>query len=105
MTKLMPFYETGLEAGGFEKGIEEVVAAVLASPHFLYRGVVPDAGQENEEYFALDDIELASRLSFFLWSQGPDAELLDLAIAGRLSELAGDGSAGTRMLKIRASAR
>jgi hypothetical protein len=86
MTTLLPFYETGLEAGGFEKGIEEVVAAVLASPHFLYRGVVPDAGQENDEYFALDDIELASRLSFFLWSQGPDAELLDVALAGRLSE-------------------
>ncbi len=86
MTTLLPFYETGLEAGGFEKGIEEVVAAVLASPHFLYRGVVPDAGQENDEYFALDDIELASRLSFFLWSQGPDAELLDVALAGRLGE-------------------
>lgn len=86
LSTLMPFYMTGLEAGGFEKGIEEVVAAVLASPHFLYRGIVPDAGQENDEYFALDDIELASRLSFFLWSQGPDEELLDLAIAGRLSE-------------------
>jgi hypothetical protein len=86
MSTLMPFYEEGTESGGFEKGIEQVVAAVLASPHFLYRGVVPDAGQENQAYFALDDIELASRLSFFLWSQRPDEELLDLAIAGRLSE-------------------
>jgi hypothetical protein len=48
--------------------------------------VVPDAGQESDEYFALDDLELASRLAFFLWSQGPDEALLDLAIAGRLNE-------------------
>ncbi|HEY0963018.1 MAG TPA: DUF1592 domain-containing protein [Pseudomonadales bacterium] len=86
LATLLPFYEAGLQNGGFEKGIEEVVAAVLASPHFLYRGIVPDAGQEDDEYFALDDIELASRLSLFLWSQGPDEELLDLAIDGRLSE-------------------
>jgi hypothetical protein len=86
MTTLLSFYEEGMEMGGFEKGIEQVVAAVLASPHFLYRGVVPDAGQEDQDYFTLDDIELASRLSFFLWSQGPDDELLELAIAGRLGE-------------------
>lgn len=83
---LLAFYEEGLETGGFEKGIEEVVAAVLASPHFLYRGVVPDAGQQQDAWFALDDLELASRLSFFLWSQRPDEELLDVAMAGRLSE-------------------
>ncbi|MEY4641031.1 MAG: hypothetical protein RLZZ227_1025, partial [Pseudomonadota bacterium] len=66
---------------------------------FLYRGVVPDAGQENDEYFALDDIELASRLSFFLWSQGPDAELLDLAIAGQLQEPAVLAAQVQRMLE------
>jgi hypothetical protein len=99
MAQLLPFYEAGLASGGFEKGIEEVVAAVLASPHFLYRGVVPDAGQENETYFALDDIELASRLSFFLWSQGPDEELLDLAIAGRLREPAVMEAQVRRMLE------
>lgn len=99
MATLLPFFDTGLEAGGFEKGIEEVVAAVLASPHFLYRGVVPDAGQEHEEYFALDDLELASRLSFFLWSQGPDEELLDLAIAGRLREPAVMEAQVRRMLE------
>ena len=99
MATLLSFYTTGLEVGGFEKGIEEVVAAVLASPHFLYRGVVPDAGQENDAYFALDDIELASRLSFFLWSQGPDDELLDLAIAGRLSEPAVMEAQVQRMLE------
>ena len=83
---LLPFYDAGAETGGFEHGIEQVVAAVLSSPYFLYRSIVPDPGQENDAYFALDDLELASRIAFFLWSQGPDEELLDLAIAGRLSE-------------------
>lgn len=83
---LLPFYDAGMEAGGFDHGIEQVVAAVLASPYFLYRSVTPDPGQESAVYFALDDLELASRLAFFLWSQGPDNTLLDLAIAGRLSE-------------------
>ncbi len=99
LATLMPFFEKGLETGGFEKGIEEVVAAVLASPHFLYRSIVPDPGQENERYFALDDVELASRLSFFLWSQGPDEELLDLAIAGKLSDPATLQAQVRRMLE------
>jgi len=83
---LLPFYDEGAETGGFEQGIEQMVAAVLSSPAFLYRSVVADPGQENETWFALDDLELASRLAFFLWSQGPDEELLDLALTGRLSE-------------------
>ena len=83
---LLPFFRQGAEQGGFEKGIEQIVAAVLASPHFLYRSVVPDAGQEGQETFALDDLELASRLSFFLWNQRPDDELLAVALAGTLGE-------------------
>jgi hypothetical protein len=86
MNLLLPFFQQGAEKGGFDKGIEQVVAAILSNPNFLYRTIVPDANQQNEEYFALDDVELASRLSFFLWSQRPDEELLDLAIAGRLSD-------------------
>ncbi len=86
LDQLLPFYRRGAEQGGFERGIEQVVAAVLASPYFLYRGVVPDAGQEQEPYFALDDLELASRLSFFLWNQRPDEILLDAALAGRLGQ-------------------
>ncbi len=83
---LLPFFQQGSELGGFDKGIEQVVAAVLSNPNFLYRQVVPDANQQGEQYFALDDVELASRLSFFLWSQRPDEELLELALAGRLSD-------------------
>jgi mono/diheme cytochrome c family protein len=86
MNTLMPFYHEFAATNGFEAGVEQVVAAVLSSPYFLYRSVVPDAGQENEEYFRLDDLELASRVAYFLWSQRPDEELLDLAIAGRLSD-------------------
>ena len=85
MDILMPFFERGLAEAGFDRGIEQVVAAVLANPWFLYRGVSPEAGDEAA-YFALDDMELASRLSFFIWSQIPDQELLETAIADKLSD-------------------
>jgi hypothetical protein len=91
--RLMPFYEEGRKGpGGFDEGIELLVTAVLASPDFLYRAIAPraaaDANAGNSATgasYALDDFELASRLSFFLWSQGPDDELLRLASAGELS--------------------
>jgi hypothetical protein len=81
MTRLMRFFEASSKAGGtFDQGIEHVVAAVLASPNFLYRGIwgTPVNGGANTE-LALTDLELASRLSFFLWNTGPDQELLALA--------------------------
>ncbi|MEO8466525.1 MAG: DUF1592 domain-containing protein [Gammaproteobacteria bacterium] len=81
--RLMPFYEAG-HANGFDAAVEQLVTAVLASPDFLYRGIAPPKGEPADETFALDDLELASRLSFFLWSQGPDDELLNLAAAGNL---------------------
>jgi mono/diheme cytochrome c family protein len=74
VTRLLRFYEGGRKNGGtFDQGIEQVVAAVLSSPNFLYRGIW---GTPN---LALTDLELASRLSFFLWNTGPDQELLTLA--------------------------
>jgi hypothetical protein len=82
---LLPFYEQGrATAGGFDAGIEQVVAATLASPDFLYRGISiqKDIGDERE--FALSDRELATRLSFFIWGQGPDETLLTLASDGTL---------------------
>jgi len=95
---LMAFFETGRQqtAGEFDAGIEQMVAGVLVSPDFLYRGIQGPAGAtdrpgspkprgEGGEVFPLTDLELASRLSFFLWSQGPDATLLELAEAGELS--------------------
>ncbi|HEX7079424.1 MAG TPA: DUF1592 domain-containing protein [Gammaproteobacteria bacterium] len=84
---LMPFYEAGRADGGsFDAGVEQLVTAVLASPDFLYRAITPPENAADAEVFALDDLELASRLSFFLWSSGPDDELLELAEAGKLRE-------------------
>jgi Protein of unknown function (DUF1592)/Protein of unknown function (DUF1588)/Protein of unknown function (DUF1585)/Protein of unknown function (DUF1595)/Protein of unknown function (DUF1587)/Cytochrome C oxidase, cbb3-type, subunit III len=86
LDRLMPFYEEGRHAaGGFDEGVELMVTAVLASPDFLYRAVAPRQPASGEAY-ALGDLELASRLSFFLWGQGPDDTLLDLAAADRLSQ-------------------
>jgi hypothetical protein len=104
---LMPFFESGRKGLGlgaeasakaaFDAGIEQVIAAVLVSPEFLYRGVTDRAS--GQSVFALNDVELASRLSFFLWSQGPDDELLDAAAAGKLKDLAVLRTQALRMLK------
>ncbi|MEO8097613.1 MAG: DUF1592 domain-containing protein [Acidobacteriota bacterium] len=90
MKRLMPFYESGRTPGAtgggtFDQGIEQVVAAVLASPQFLYRGIRGPKGALPNTEFALTDLELASRLSFFLWNTGPDEELLTLAAANGLT--------------------
>ncbi|HTC33229.1 MAG TPA: DUF1592 domain-containing protein [Bryobacteraceae bacterium] len=87
VTRLMPFYEAGRKDGGnFDAGIELVVTAVLASPDFLYRAIQSPKGTNPGSEFALTDLELASRLSFFLWNTGPDDELLTLAAAGGLTK-------------------
>ncbi len=87
VARLMPFYEAGREGGGsFDQGIEQVVAAVLASPDFLYRAIRAPDGTAPNSAFALTDLELASRLSFFLWNTGPDEELLTLAASGGLTK-------------------
>jgi Protein of unknown function (DUF1592)/Protein of unknown function (DUF1588)/Protein of unknown function (DUF1585)/Protein of unknown function (DUF1587)/Protein of unknown function (DUF1595) len=97
--RLMPFYETGRKsAGGFDGGIEQLVTAILASPDFLYRAITPPPGASDQDTFALSDLELASRLSFFLWSQGPDDELLDLATEGKLHDERVTAQQVTRML-------
>jgi Protein of unknown function (DUF1592)/Protein of unknown function (DUF1588)/Protein of unknown function (DUF1585)/Protein of unknown function (DUF1587)/Protein of unknown function (DUF1595) len=83
---LMPFYENGARQGGFDEGINHVVAAILASPDFLYRAVMPTKNADDGKLHRLSNLELASRLSFFLWDQGPDQELLDAAIAGKLTD-------------------
>jgi hypothetical protein len=84
---LMPFYEAGRQGGGsFDQGIEQVAAAVLASPDFLYRAIRGPVNASPGGEFALTDLELASRLSFFLWNTGPDEQLLNLASAGGLTK-------------------
>jgi hypothetical protein len=111
---LMPYFDRGRQRGlaapkpqgegGFDAGIEQVIAAVLVSPEFLFRAIhtpedlgrlkaaptysdglnaAPTDGASSDA-FPLNDLELASRLSFFLWSQGPDEALLKIAAAGKL---------------------
>jgi len=82
LNPLMVFYKAGYADGGFERGVRDAVTAVLASPHFLYRA---ESGNSLSGARTLSDLELASRLSFFLWSSVPDEELLDLATQARLS--------------------
>ena len=85
--RLMPFYETGRQnLGSFDGGIEHLLTALLASPDFLYRGLDGPGNAGDSEIYERSDLDLASRLSFFLWSQGPDEELLELASAGRLRD-------------------
>ncbi len=79
---LMAFYDAGVPNGGFEAGVRDALSAVLASPHFIYRA---ESG-EGEGTATLSDLELASRLSFFLWSSLPDQALLELAEASRLGD-------------------
>lgn len=84
---LMAFYDRARESGGdFERGIEQAVTAVLVSPDFLFRAIAPPSDLVDDEIYALSDLELASRLSYFLWSQGPDSALIELAEQGRLKE-------------------
>ena len=86
---LLGFYEAGrADGGGFEDGVELALRRLLISPEFLYR-IEADPGDSlaatTPSVYRLDDLALASRLSFFLWSSIPDDELLDLAEQGRLS--------------------
>ena len=82
----LALYREARADGGFEAGIEMALSAVLVSPEFLFR-VEPDpAGVPPKTAYRVSDVELASRLSFFLWSSIPDDELLDVAIAGKLHE-------------------
>src|SRR5262245_31820002 len=79
--------EASSRAGGsFDFGIEQVVTAVLSSPEFLYRSIRGIGGHGPAVEVALTDLELASRLSFFLWNTNPDDELLTLAAAGGLTK-------------------
>jgi len=83
---LMSFYDNGHAEGGFETGIQKGVMAILASTKFLYRAEPLPDDAEPGEVFPVTDLELASRLSFFLWGRGPDEELLTLAETNKLHE-------------------
>ena len=81
----MALFEKG-RADGFEAGIEMAVAGILVSPSFLFRLELDPADIPPQSPYRVTDLELASRLSFFLWSSIPDDELLNVAVAGKLHE-------------------
>jgi mono/diheme cytochrome c family protein len=119
---LMPYFDSG-RAGGFDSGIEQMIAAILVSPEFLFRAIrtpetvrlpasarsasarsrrsLGEGGKPDTTTFALSDLELASRLSFFLWSQGPDEALLQKAASGKLRAPEVLQAEALRMLKDR----
>ena len=88
IAELMQYYADGAKQGGFEPGIRAGITGMLASPFFLYRGERIPAGLKPGEKYAVTDLELASKLSFFLWNSIPDEELLDLASKNKLSDAA-----------------
>jgi hypothetical protein len=84
---LMAFYEAGRKEKDFDRGVERLVAAVLASPEFLYRAIEgQQAATAKAVEVALTEYELATRLSYFLWNTGPDEELFKLAATKELSK-------------------
>ncbi|PYS38729.1 MAG: hypothetical protein DMG14_16560 [Acidobacteria bacterium] len=85
LESLMTFYEEGRKLGSFEDGIELALRRLLASPLFLVRAEREPANLATGKTYRITDLELASRLSFFLWSSIPDDQLINLATQGRLS--------------------
>jgi len=83
---LLDCYDDGHADGGFKAGIELGLRRLLASPEFLFRLERDPAGVEPSASYRISDLEIASRLSFFLWSSVPDDELLDAAIDRTLHE-------------------
>jgi mono/diheme cytochrome c family protein len=81
---LLAFYKTGRQEGSFDLGIERALQLILASPKFVFRVERDPANLKPGTVYRVSDFELASRLSFFLWSSIPDDELLAEASAGRL---------------------
>ena len=86
LAPLLAEYKTGHESADFESGIEMAVRRLLVSPEFLFRVERDPAGIAPQTNYRVSDLELASRLSFFLWSSIPDDELLGLATQGKLKD-------------------
>ena len=85
VNELMQYYDEGAK-DSFESGVRGALTGMLASPFFLYRGERVPANGRPGELYAITDVELASKLSFFLWNSIPDDELLQSAIDGKLHE-------------------
>jgi hypothetical protein len=95
---LMTFYDSGAADGGFEIGVRTALQAILASPSFFFRLEEQPEGVAAGQAYRLSDVDLASRLSFFLWGSGPDDDLMEVASRGGLSEPAALDRQVERML-------
>jgi hypothetical protein len=82
----MRFYQTARQTASFDAGIQSGLVAILASPKFLYRAEDVPTNLTAGASFRISDLDLASRLAFFLWSEGPDDELLTVAANNKLHE-------------------
>ena len=99
----MAFYRKGRAEGDFDAGITRALSAVLTNPEFLFRVESDPKKVPAGGVYRISDLELASRLSFFLWSSIPDDELLDAAIRGKLSQPGELEKQARRMLADRRS--
>lgn len=88
INELLGFYEQGRRDGGFDAGIQFALERILVAPDFLFRIQQDPSDSSPGDIYQINDIEFASRLSFFIWSSGPDDELLDLAERGVLRDSA-----------------
>jgi hypothetical protein len=101
VAQLMEFYKQGRKEADFDNGIEMALARLLAAPKFIYRiEAEPNTAKPGETY-RLSDLDLASRLSFFLWSTSPDEELVRIASQGKLKDPVVLEQQVRRMLKDR----
>jgi mono/diheme cytochrome c family protein len=99
--ELLPFYQQGAKAGGFEAGVRTAVQAMLSSLHFVFRAEEIPAALPATGIYRISDVDLASRLSFFLWGTIPDRDLIDAARRGDLSTPAGFDRQVRRLLTDR----
>ncbi|PYR33996.1 MAG: hypothetical protein DMF90_18900 [Acidobacteria bacterium] len=102
---LMKVYETGRAGGNFEAGIERALEALLSMPAFLIRAEAEPTGAKSGTIYRISDLELASRLAFFLWRSIPDDELLEAGTRGSLHEPAVLAEQTRRMLADRRATR
>jgi hypothetical protein len=102
---LLSFYQAGRNRGSFDSGVENALRLILADPKFLFRYSPAPANIAPGTIYPVGDLELASRLSFFLWSSIPDDQLLEMATQGRLKDPAVlDGQVRRMLAQPRAEA-
>jgi hypothetical protein len=98
VTELLGFFDQGRAAGSFDRGIERAIRRIISGAEFAFRAELDPPGIAAGEAYRITELELASRLSFFLWSSIPDDELLDVATRAELSKPATLRAQVTRML-------